>query len=282
MGRIEAALFLTRTLGANPHAVSTDGATALHCACQEGHTELARILVRDFRLDANAVDNITWGGETPLHKASGVGHTGTALSLINDRGARVDAIDKDRNTPLMQAAAGGHTGTALALINIGGARIDASEQNSVTPLHCASSCGHPVTVSALLAEGARLDVKNADGDTPQQVICTHPEADPAAKPLLLAAFARHARLERLAREVLHHAAAPDHASLQRAIEALVAAAAEPWAGSAAVARPASALKYWMVLWMPEMTSVLGDQLSCWTARVMSGRRLRGSSCVAGV
>ena len=44
-GRIEAALFLVRTLGANPHAVSKDGATALHYACQEGHTELARILV---------------------------------------------------------------------------------------------------------------------------------------------------------------------------------------------------------------------------------------------
>ena len=55
-GRTEAALFLIRTLGANPHAVSKSGYTALHYACQAGHTELARILVRDFRLNANAVD----------------------------------------------------------------------------------------------------------------------------------------------------------------------------------------------------------------------------------
>ena len=69
-GRIEAALFLIRTLGANPHAVDKVGFTALHYACDMGHTDLARILVRDFRLNANAVTN---GGDTPLHKASGMG-----------------------------------------------------------------------------------------------------------------------------------------------------------------------------------------------------------------
>jgi ankyrin repeat protein len=70
-GRIEAALFLIRTLGANLHAVNKDGCTVLHYACQEGYTELARILVRDLRLNANAVDI---RGETPLHKAIGMGH----------------------------------------------------------------------------------------------------------------------------------------------------------------------------------------------------------------
>jgi hypothetical protein len=47
-GRTKAALFLLRTLGANPLAVTKAGNTALHHACQGGHTELARILVRDF------------------------------------------------------------------------------------------------------------------------------------------------------------------------------------------------------------------------------------------
>ncbi len=119
MGRIEAALFLIRTLGANPHSVAKNGFTALHLASEAGNTELARILARDFRLNANAVD-IKWG-ETPLHNACWGGHTGTALSLIKDLGARVDAANKDGITPLMVAASDGHTGTALALINIGGA-----------------------------------------------------------------------------------------------------------------------------------------------------------------
>ena len=84
-GRAEAALFLIRTLGANPHAVSKEGSTALHYSSQDGHTELARILVRDFRLNANAVNH---EGGTPLVPASGRGHTATALALINDGGAR--------------------------------------------------------------------------------------------------------------------------------------------------------------------------------------------------
>jgi ankyrin repeat protein len=133
-GRTKAALFLIRTLGANPRALAKNDWTVLQYACQNGHTELARILVRDFRLDANAV---THNAETPLYSASVRGHTGTALSLINDLGARVDATDTIGSTPLMQAAGFGQTGTTLALINLGGARIDAADKNGSTPLHYA-------------------------------------------------------------------------------------------------------------------------------------------------
>ncbi len=235
-GLTDAALFLIRLLGANPHAVNKEGSTALHYACQEGHTGLARILVRDFRLDANAVAHDD--GRTPLHQASMRGQTGTALSLIGDMGARVDAASKIGATPLMQAAAGGHTGTALALINLGGARIDAASSDGWTPLHWASAYGHPVTVTALLAEGARLDAMSVKGNQPQQLICRHPTADPASKPLVLAAFARHLRLEGLGREVLRLAATWDHDSLSHAIHALMKAAAEPWACSEEVAQAA--------------------------------------------
>jgi hypothetical protein len=93
-------------------------------------------------------------------------------------------------------------------------------------------------VSALLAEGARLDAESVDGIKPQQLICFQPQADPANKPLVLAAFARHVRLERLAKEVIRLAATWDHDSLKRAIHALMEAAAEPWACSEEVAKAA--------------------------------------------
>ena len=80
-----------------------------------------------------------------------------------------------------------------------------------------------MTVSALLAEGARLDAKDCNGNKPQQVICTHPTADPAAKPLVLAALVRHRRLERLGRELLRCAVCWDHEALRRAMAALIAA-----------------------------------------------------------
>ncbi len=63
---LRAAVFLVRTLGANPLATTTEGNGALHFAAREGHTELARILVREFRLDPNALNK---AGQSPLFKA---------------------------------------------------------------------------------------------------------------------------------------------------------------------------------------------------------------------
>jgi ankyrin repeat protein len=233
-GRIEVVQFLIRKLGANPRAVNKDGLNALHCACIEGHLELARILVRDFRVNVDTP--VLNGGRTPLIITSEKGHTATALSLLH-LGARADAAGADDVTAVVMTAALGHTGTLLALINIGGARADLTVQGQ-TLLHVACSVGNSVTVSALLAEGACLDTKNVHGQKPQEVICLFPDAFPEDKPRVLAAIARHRRLERLGHEVLRLAATWDHDSLKRAIHSLMSAAAEPWACSEAVAAAA--------------------------------------------
>ena len=47
-GKAEAVAFLIRELGANRHAVNNKGETALHLACNQGHTALALMLVRDL------------------------------------------------------------------------------------------------------------------------------------------------------------------------------------------------------------------------------------------
>jgi hypothetical protein len=238
-GRIEAALFLIHRLGANPRAVSKDGLNALHCASSHGHTQLARILVLDFGLDVHAGSHT---GDAALHLASRGGYTHTALSLL-ELGARVDAFNhQGGTTPLMQTAAMGFTDTVLALIHIGGARTDLLGRKAQTLLHVACAFGNAVTVSALLAEGACLDAQNSDGQKPQDVICLFPDARPEDKPLVLAAIARHLRLQRRGREVLRLAAGWDHASLAQAVRALVAAAAEPWACSVAVAQALQ--KHW--------------------------------------
>ena len=66
-GKAEAVAFLIRDLGANRHAVTDGGTTALHRACYCGHTELALMLVRDFGLHLEASDN---QGHTPLVQAA--------------------------------------------------------------------------------------------------------------------------------------------------------------------------------------------------------------------
>jgi hypothetical protein len=153
-----------------------------------------RALVREFQLDPNAGRR-----GTPMHDAIMNGQTGTVLALINDLRVAPDAamLVPFALSPLMTAAAREETGAMLALINIGGALIDASDAEGHTALHLACIYGCPVAVAALLAEGARLDVKSIDGVTPQQSICTHKDADPAAKPLVAAAFVRHLRLQSL-------------------------------------------------------------------------------------
>ncbi len=238
------ALSLIDDLGAHVRAVTKRGLTVLHYACSGGHTKLASILVGKFQLSANAFTDL---GETPLHKAGMGGHTGTALSLINDLGAGVDAsaADKEGFTPLMSVVPRGHTSTALALINICGARIDAADHFGYSPLHYA--CYYPrdcLMASGLLAEGARMDVKDRKGLTPQQCIGLDPETDPAAQSVVEAAFVRHLWLQQLGGDVLRLAAAWDHDSLKRAMDALMAAAAKPWACSVAAGAQAAEKENW--------------------------------------
>jgi ankyrin repeat protein len=259
MGREDAVVFLI-SLGASTQRIrEAEESSLVHLACRAGHTELARLLVVRFGLPADCVD---WGGRKPLHLACMGGHTGTALEIASAAiaaesaaaagrpGWAVDKInvpDSFEATPLVHAAVNVNVSaaTALAIINICGARINAAGSSGLTPLHFACFMGRAAIVSALLAEGARLDAKDCDGNKPQQVICLRPEADPADKPLVVAAFVRHLRLERLGREVLRLAATWDHDSLKRAMDALMAAAAEPWVCSAAVAH-AVKTEFWTV------------------------------------
>jgi ankyrin repeat protein len=67
-------------------------------------------------LQVNALDK---DGATPLHLASKNGHTETASMLIT-LGATVEILDSDNLTPLCAATVHGHTETATALVALGG------------------------------------------------------------------------------------------------------------------------------------------------------------------
>ena len=69
--------------GADANAADHDGWTPLHWACQNGHGDVARLLLVDHGADANAADNT---GETPLHVACSGGH-GDIARLLLERGA---------------------------------------------------------------------------------------------------------------------------------------------------------------------------------------------------
>lgn len=88
-----------------PHAdvnqrEATSGRTALHKAAFWGHTEMTKYLVKEARLDVNAVDNY---GDTPLHDAAKFGHDGVAKILL-EGGADPSIKNKMGKDPLTLAS----------------------------------------------------------------------------------------------------------------------------------------------------------------------------------
>ena len=68
--------------------------TLLHCACVNGHLEIAKLLVRK---GAN-IHTVDKDGRTPLHYACWYGHSKVAELLLK-KGANTDAVNKNGQTP---------------------------------------------------------------------------------------------------------------------------------------------------------------------------------------
>ena len=111
-------------------------------------------------------------GNTPLHLALRNGHTEAAMAMI-DKGADVNAGDKNGDTPFHLALKEGHTETAMAMIDKG-ADVNASDNDGNTPLHVALRNGQTETAMAMIDKGADIYIKNNRQETPR---CTQDMKD---------------------------------------------------------------------------------------------------------
>jgi len=153
--------------GADPNkALTTDGATPCWVAAWNGHAGVVELL-----LAAGADPNKarTSDGATPCIAAAHQGHAGVVELLLADR--RTDPNKEMTNTgatPLYVAAEEGHAGVMEVLLSRGADPNKATTDTGATPCYVAAQEGHAGVVAALLND-RRTDPNKAttdDGSTP--------------------------------------------------------------------------------------------------------------------
>lgn len=130
---------------ANVHAQTQTGDTALAYACENGHTDVAEVLL----MYGAVLEHESEGGRTPLMKACRAGHLCTVKFLLS-RGANVNkqTINND-HTPLSLACAGGHQSVVELLLANNADPFHRLKDNSTMLIEAAKG-GHINVVQLLL------------------------------------------------------------------------------------------------------------------------------------
>ncbi|KAJ7506487.1 hypothetical protein B0H11DRAFT_285786 [Mycena galericulata] len=130
------------------------------CMCSElGYTEGVRSLLIKYNTSVLAT---TWG-KTALHLASEQGHLDVAQLLI-EHNTSVDQTDKFGVTALYLASERGHLNVVQLLIEHN-ASVDQATKDSRTALHLASDRGHLNVVQLLIEHNASVDRATKEGWT---------------------------------------------------------------------------------------------------------------------
>ncbi|KAK1756048.1 hypothetical protein QBC47DRAFT_178875 [Echria macrotheca] len=138
----------------------TVNATAVIIASYLGLEAVVRLLLdKGAAIEAADRDDMT-----PLSWAASQGHE-DVVRLLLDKGAVIEAADHIGRTPLFQAAEEGHESVVRLLLDKG-AVIEAVDDYGRTPLSWAASQGHEAVVRLLLDEGAAIEAMDRNGQTP--------------------------------------------------------------------------------------------------------------------
>lgn len=141
--------------------ISAGANTPLMEAAQEGHLELVKYLISNAGAEINTA---TSSGDTALTYACDNGHTDVAEVLVS-AGANIEQEADGGRTPLMKACRSGHASTVEFLISRGANVNKVSTNCDQTPLSLACSHGHLEVVEILLAHGADPTHRLRDSST---------------------------------------------------------------------------------------------------------------------
>ena len=156
----EALLLLLLDMGAQRETTNEESETALSLAVLGGHEVIVRILLLEKGAAIQAKDK---NGQTALHYAVQTGNH-TITQILFDNGAAIDLRNNYRMTALHYAAKMRNNATVQLLLE-NGAAIEAKDENGETALHYAAQTGLDNTVQLLLDNGAVIDSANEYGET---------------------------------------------------------------------------------------------------------------------
>jgi ankyrin repeat protein len=137
------------------------GETALMLAAQEGHVDIARLL-----LDRGAIlDARNNHGNSSLLLASREGRE-EMVRLLLDRGADIEAVEKEGWTALIMAAWNGEAGIVRVLLERGAnVNARATDDEGSTALIRGAMAGSPEVLRLLIEHGADIDARNTSSCT---------------------------------------------------------------------------------------------------------------------
>ncbi|MCP3968491.1 MAG: ankyrin repeat domain-containing protein [Lentisphaerae bacterium] len=133
----------------------------LFIACQNGHTDVVRELIKLPEINCNETDE---GGATPLYVASQNGHTDIVRILL--KGHMIDVNKKtDEFTALQIACKCGNLGVVKLLIKARGIDVNQPTNNGTTALLIACKAAKDDVILALLAKNPRRSNKFNEYET---------------------------------------------------------------------------------------------------------------------
>ena len=148
----------------NQHCTDKSGNTPLHCACQNGHVEVAQYLITEHKCNP---EHGNVNGYTPIHTAASNGHLAVVKYLSSDVGCNPQTADNSGFTPLHYACLNGHLDTSKYLISDCSCNPEYLTNTGFSPLHFACENGHLEVAKYLITEHkCKSEHGDADGYTP--------------------------------------------------------------------------------------------------------------------